>query len=354
MLSPEAERTWRLILDRRQRESEDGSLAGRARHQRHAAGTKLRHNNMHPEVRRQVIIGILLGATLLAVLLYLSGLAATLQFGDAGVRGFLLVPALSTPLYMTMLLVVLTGVGLTLLVSILQRRRGPRSPEPPHESEAPKPFWQSMLTMLAWLALVGLGLNWLIRHGPEVQEFLERIRTEVGAMREMLGSGTQPLVDQVSSPTAGYALFVTVVVIYGGIGLVALWALFEDRGYAHLSTPDDPHVRQVRRAMQAGLRELREHADPRQAIIACYARLEYLLEDHGLPAYRHLTPQEYMGVALRGLDLPLDAFAGLIQLFELARYSLHPLDDAARAAATSHLERLTAHLEGGAAHAVRP
>jgi hypothetical protein len=310
---------------------------------------------MRPEVRRQVIIGLLLGATLLAVLLYLSGLAATLQFGDAGVRGFLLVPALSTPLYMIMLLVVLAGVGLTLLTSTLQRRRGPRAPTLPRESEAPKPIWQSVVSTLAWLALLGMGLNWLIRHGSEVQVFLERIRAEVGAMREILGSGTRPLVDQVSSSTAGYALFVTVVVIYGGIALVALWVLFEDRGNARASAPsDDRQVRQVRRAMQAGLRELREHADPRQAIIACYARLESLLEDHGVPAYHHLTPQEYMGAALRGLDLPLDSFAGLVRLFELARYSLHPLDDAARAAAASHLERLTSHVAERADRAARP
>jgi hypothetical protein len=310
---------------------------------------------MRPEVRRRVIIGLLLGATFLAVLLYLTGLAATLQFGDAGVRGFLLVPALSTPLYVTMLLVVLTGVGLSLLVSILQRRRGPRSPEPRREPEAPKPFWQSAISTLAWIVLVGVCLNWLIRRGPQVQEFLERIRAEVGAIRESLGAGTQPLVDQVSSSTAGYTLFVMVVVIYGGIALVALWVLFEEQGYAPASTPrDDPQVRQVRRAMRAGLRELREHADPRQAIIACYGRLEYLLEDHGVPAHHHLTPQEYMGAALRGLDLPLDAFAGLIRLFELARYSLHPLDDVARAAATSHLERLTSHLEGGAVRVARP
>jgi hypothetical protein len=149
-------------------------------------------------------------------------------------------------------------------------------------------------------------------------------------------------------------LFVLAVVIYGGIALVALWVLFEDGALGRGSgVPEDPQLRQVRRAMRAGLRELREHADPRQAIIACYARLEYLLEGHGVPAYHHLTPQEYMGTALRGLDLPQDAFAGLIRLFELARYSLHPLDDAARASATAHLERLTTYVEGQAVHAAR-
>jgi Domain of unknown function (DUF4129) len=313
-----------------------------------------RHDNVHPEGRRQLIIGLLLGAMFLAVLLYLSGLVSTLRLGDSGARGFLLVPALPTPMYMTMLAVVLAAVGMSLLVSILQRRRGPRSPEPQQESDAPKPFWQSMLTILAWVALVAVGLNWFIRHGQEVQNFLDRVRAEIGAIREALGPGTLPLVDQVSSPTAGYTLFVIVVAVYGGIVLVALWVLFEDGAYGRGSgLAEDPQLRQVRRAMQAGLRELHEHTDPRQAIIACYARLEYLLEDHGVPAYHHLTPQEYMGAALRGLDLPHDAFAGLIRLFELARYSLHPLDDAARAAARAHLERLTAHVEGETVHAAR-
>ena len=288
---------------------------------------------MRPESRRRIGMGLLLGATLLGLLVYLSGLASTMQFGDATVRGFLLVPALPTPLYVTMLLVALTGVGLTLLASIVQRRRRPERPRPPDGEEARKPLWQMLISSLAWVVLLGLGLKWLVQHGPQVQEFLQRLRTEVGAIQDILGSDSRPLVDQVSSPTAGYALFVIVVVIYGGIGLVALWVLFEDRRYGlDSAVPPDPQVRRVQRAMTAGLRELRLHADPRQAIIACYARMEHLLEDHGMPAWRHLTPQEYMGATLKGLDLPLDAFAGLIQLFELARYSLHALDATARSA----------------------
>lgn len=302
---------------------------------------------MPPELRRRTTIGLLLGATLLGVLLYLSGLASTMQLGDADARGFLLVPALPTPLYVAMLLVILAGVGLTLLASIMQRRRKPQAPPSPRESEAPKPLWQSVLSTLAWMALMVWGLRWLIQHGAEVQAFLQRLRTEVGTMQAMLGSGARPVVDQVSSPVAGYTLFVIVIAIYGSIGVIALWVLLEDRGHARDSTPTRaPQVRRVRQAMTAGLRELRTHTEPRQAIIACYARLEHLLEDHGVPAWRHLTPQEYMGTALRGLDLPLDACAGLLQLFELARYSIHPLDDTARTIAIAHLERLTAHLKG--------
>jgi hypothetical protein len=301
-----------------------------------------------------MIMGLLLGATLLGVVLYLSGLASALQFGDDAVRGFLLVPALPTPLYIIMLLVVLAGVGLTLVASILHRRHRARTPEEPHESEVRKPLWQSLISTLGTLALFAVIMAWLIRHGAEVEMFIERIRFEVGAIRDMLGSGSGPLVDQVSSPTAGYALFVIVILIYGGIALLSLWLLFEARDPTGLSTPqEEARVRRVHRAMTAGLRELHEHTEPRQAIIACYARLEHLLEDHGVAARQHLTPQEYMGLALQGLDLPLDAFGGLIRLFELARYSLHPLDDKARTMAIAYLETLRVHLTGGALRVAR-
>jgi hypothetical protein len=102
---------------------------------------------------------------------------------------------------------------------------------------------------------------------------------------------------------------------------------------------------------------LQQHDDPRLAIIACYARLEHLLEDHGVPADTTLTPQEYMGAALQGLDVtsePLaEALANLVQLFELARYSLHPLDDEAKQAAATYLETIKSHLEWEAALATR-
>ena len=52
---------------------------------------------------------------------------------------------------------------------------------------------------------------------------------------------------------------------------------------------------------------------------------------------------------MQGLDLPLEAFAGLVELFEQARYSLHPLDHSARETAIAHLETLKSHLEWGTA-----
>ncbi len=307
---------------------------------------------MTPIRQRQVTPRLLLGAALLGTVLYLSGLAATLQLSDANLPGVLLIPALPMPLYIVMAVVVLGGVGVTLLASLRQRRQR-ASLEAQRRLETVRTPWQALVSTLASLTLLLIVLVWVMRHGPEVYQFLERLRTGVQHAQALLEAGRDSFVQRVHSSTTGYTLFIIVILVYGGLGLLGLWILCEGWGKTRLhSTADDPRPHQVRRAVAAGLQELRIHTDPRQAIIACYARLEHLLEDYGVPAYGHLTPQEYMGAALHDLDLPTDAFAGLVGLFELARYSLHPLDDRARARAIVHLEQLNAHLERDHTYAV--
>ena len=305
---------------------------------------------MTPLRQRQMMPGLFLGAALLGAILYLSGLSATLQLGDADLPGVLLVPDLPTPLYIIMAVVIVLGVGCTLLVSFLQRRQR-LSLDQDKEPEVARSPWQAMVTTLGTLALVLLGLVWLMRHGAEVSQFLERLRLQVSMAQELF-SGTHSLVQQVQSPATGYAMFMMVILVYGGLGLLGLWILYEGWGRIRVQgVLDDPRPHQVQRAVAAGLQELRTHAEPRQAIIACYARLEHLLTDYGVPAYAHLTPQEYMGTALRDVDLPAEAFAGLVALFELARYSLHPLDDTARLTAMAYLEQLQTHLQQDETHA---
>ncbi|MBM3223297.1 MAG: DUF4129 domain-containing protein [Candidatus Tectomicrobia bacterium] len=306
---------------------------------------------MTPFQSRQGMPGLLLGAALVGALLFVSGLAATLQLGDASLPGMLLIPALPTPLYIVMAVVVVLGITLTLVASFRQRLRRLALDKPEAHEPAP-PLWQTIMSTLGSLALMLLILVWLLRHSDEVSSWLGRLRAEVMLAQEMLEAGTHSLVQQVHSPVTGYAMFTMVILIYGGLGVLGPWVLYEGWGRMRLgAVPDDPQARQVQRAVAAGLQALRMHTDPRQAIIACYARLEHLLEDYGVPAAAHLTPQEYMGHALQGLDLPTQAFAGLVKLFELARYSLHPLDDTARTAAITYLEQLQAHLTQDQSHA---
>jgi hypothetical protein len=286
----------------------------------------------------------LLGVALVGMLLYVGGLASTLQLGETAIAGFLLVPRLPTPLYIVMIVVVLVGVGMALLASLLQRRNAQKT-APQRQAEVVRTPWQTAVSMLASLTVGTMVIVWMMRHGTQVENFLERLRAEVGAAQELL-AGTRTLVQHVQSPTTGYLMFTLVMAVYGGLAFLAAWVLLDSRYRVRLDdAADTPAARQVRRAVHAGLQALQEHHDPRQAIIACYARLEHLLEDHGMPTYHTLTPQEHMGTVLRQLALPLEAFAGLVELFEVARYSVHPLDDTARTSAMRYLETLQTHLE---------
>ena len=299
--------------------------------------------------QRQILLGLLLGAAALGVIFYLSGLATTVALGSDARRGFLLVPALPTPLYVLMGFVALSAVCVTLLGTVLRRRKPPEPARKRH-IEAIKPTWLTVLTLFTPLVLVLLIMRWLMRHGSQVQEWLAAWRQGLQALPTSLQEGARAFLPEVHSSLTGYALFIIVIVVYGGITVLGLWVLFErQRGFSTDNTEEDRQARRVRKAVASSLQALQRHDDPRQAIIACYARLEHLLEDHGVPATASLTPQEYMGTALRGLDLPLDAFTGLVELFELARYSLHPLGEADRATATTHLETIHAHLAWEAA-----
>src|SRR5215472_12568337 len=135
--------------------------------------------------QRQVTPRLLLGAALLGVVLYLSGLSATLQLSDADLPGVLLVPALPMPFYIVMAVVIVLGIGCTLLASFRQRRRR-LSQDHEREPETVKTSWQVLLSTLGTLTLVLLGLIWLMRHGAEVSQVLERLRQQIGMAQELL------------------------------------------------------------------------------------------------------------------------------------------------------------------------
>jgi len=141
---------------------------------------------MTPLRQRQVMPGLLLGAAILGAILYLSGLSATLQLGDADLPGVLLVPDLPMPLYIVMAVVIVLGVGCTLLVSFRQRRR--LALEKEREPEAVKAPWQALVSTLGTLTLVLLGLVWLMRHGAEVSQFLAHLRLQIGMAQELFAS----------------------------------------------------------------------------------------------------------------------------------------------------------------------
>jgi hypothetical protein len=102
------------------------------------------------------------------------------------------------------------------------------------------------------------------------------------------------------------------------------------------STEDDAEV--ARRAVEAALEPLREPADPRAAVIDAYARMEQVLAERELGRRRPEAPREYLGRVLCAQRMPKRSLTTLTDLFEEARFSLHPIPQSAPDRALSELE----------------
>ena len=79
-------------------------------------------------------------------------------------------------------------------------------------------------------------------------------------------------------------------------------------------------------ALDDSLDDLRAERDPRQAVIAAYARLERVLAAHGVPRHPSEAAEEYLRRVLSSLDLSRRAVSRLTALFQTARFSHHDVD----------------------------
>jgi hypothetical protein len=83
-----------------------------------------------------------------------------------------------------------------------------------------------------------------------------------------------------------------------------------------------------------------ETGTPRNGIVACWALLEDVVADAGVPRGRHETSAEFTVRVLHVLDLDPQAIGELARLYREARFSEHDLPEASRVAARTALERL--------------
>jgi Domain of unknown function (DUF4129) len=107
----------------------------------------------------------------------------------------------------------------------------------------------------------------------------------------------------------------------------------------------------ARRAVEAAAEPLRAPADPRAAVIEAYARMEQVLAERDFGRRTPEAPREYLGRVLRERGMPERSLITLTELFEEARFSLHPIPESAPRRALGELEktrrRLSAIDEGG-------
>jgi hypothetical protein len=95
--------------------------------------------------------------------------------------------------------------------------------------------------------------------------------------------------------------------------------------------------------------DLESEPDARRAVIAAYARMETVLARNGLKRRPSETSVEYLRRMLLGLTSRGDSVSRLTSLFEQAKFSLHPIDDAMKYDAIGALREIRDDLQG--AHA---
>jgi MFS family permease len=140
-----------------------------------------------------------------------------------------------------------------------------------------------------------------------------------------------------------------------GIALFAVILLFTLRLYrSRLPAKSEERdleklKKELAKAVQLSLRDILRNRDYRAAVIACYARMELVLSGNGFPRYIHQTPLEYMESTLKAAQtvaskrsgsqerspsdrpepsaqaLPGEALLKLTQLYEIAKFSTHPI-----------------------------
>jgi hypothetical protein len=96
--------------------------------------------------------------------------------------------------------------------------------------------------------------------------------------------------------------------------------------------------------LRRSLADLESERDPRLAVQQAYAHMEESLDAIELSRAPDETPTEFTARVLRVLGASAAAAADLTRLFEIARFSVHPLDEDDRRQAIESVRRLEAEL----------
>ena len=272
---------------------------------------------------------------------FLLGLAAVIRMAGpaAGVgspSGVIRLPREVTATVIT-LFALAAVVFLAHLVRRGWSRRQPGEDPPEGTGEARRvPTWVRAVRQIAgFLYFVALAYA-LSRGGVSLDAILA-----LGAGAGSAG-GTALAAAAAESAPALVTWSFAVLAVFAGLGALglALWVSLGPR----LARPDDegegPAASPLEAAVDDSVEDLRAEPDPRRAIVRCYARFERAAAASGVERKPWSTPMEFMREALRRLPLPRTAVPTLTGLFELARFSHHPLGPSERDRALAALDEI--------------
>lgn len=243
--------------------------------------------------------------------------------------------------------VTVTVIGLFALAAVIflthlfrrgWSRRQPGEDPPEGTLEARRvPTWVRALRQIAGLLYFVALAYALSRGGLSLEAILA-----LGASAGSAGGTALAGVAAESAPALVTWSFAVLAVLagLGALGL-ALWVSLSARLTRRDDDGEGPAAPSpLEAAVDDSVEDLRAEPDPRRAIVRCYARFERAAAASGVERKPWSTPMEFMREALRRLPLLCTAVATLTGLFELARFSHHPLGPSERDRALAALDEI--------------
>jgi hypothetical protein len=242
-----------------------------------------------------------------------------------------------------------SGAAFTLAVAIvigIALSRDRRREEVEREEEPSKlPWWLQailralpLVPLLAILVVFSFGWQYVESSLLAWSRFVMFAGSDPGA--------PQPEIPVLSLPWLGWLAGLLLLLAGLATLAVALLLLFAERIARWWERRNAREAAQpLSEAVQEGLEDLATEPDARTAIIKCYRRFERVAARARVVRAPWQTPDEFMREALRRLVLPHRAVDRLTRLFELARFSAHPLGSGERDTARACLEDIRSKLE---------
>jgi len=247
-------------------------------------------------------------------------------------------------------LLLASGAAFVLAVAIvtgiaLSRDRRRREGEIERQEEPSRlPWWaRALLRALPFLPLLATLI--VFSFGWQYVESSLLAWSRLMMLAAPDGEAARPDVPVLSLPWLGWLLGLLALVAGLAALAMAMLLLFAERvarwwERRHRAELPEP----LGEAIQDGLDDLAGEPDARVAIIKCYRRFEHVAALARVPRAPWQTPEEFMRETLRRLALPYPTVDRLTRLFELARFSVHPLGSSERDSARACLEEIRSEL----------
>ena len=192
----------------------------------------------------------------------------------------------------------------------------------------------SLRVLIVYLAVIAL----VVAAGRHALLRMERLKAPADAAEAAFPKrpgGAPAAVGKPSrTPEIVWPLVIGVAVLVGGTVAVLVVVSRRRRARTTAGVPESLDV--LADALDDAIDDLRREPDPRRAVVAAYARMEHALSVFGVPRRPAEAPYEYLARAGRAIDAE-ESVAALTDLFEVAKFSEHTIDEPMRARAIDAL-----------------